>query len=219
MTGGSRCEAEVYLLHRDGHRLPVLIRAAPLTDEKGEIIGAVEVFSDNAARLALAHRVQDLQKKALLDSLTDLPNRRFIEMQLRSKLDEMERYGFLFIDIDHFKEINDRNGHDVGDKVLQMLARTMNNSLRPFDVLGRWGGEEFVAVTPNVDVDALSTIGNRLRSLVEKSRFTAGSRVIRVTVSIGATLSKRDDSEEELIKRADQLMYKSKAAGRNRLSI
>ena len=223
MTEGHRCEAEVYLLHRDGHRLPVQIRAAPLRDSEGQIVGAVEIFNDNSSKLALVDRVRDLQETVLLDPLTDLPNRRFISMQLKSKLEEMARYGLsfgvLFIDIDHFKELNDTYGHAAGDKALKMVGNTMSNALRPFDVVGRWGGEEFLVITPNVDEGSLKNIGDRLRSLVEQSSLRTESGLVRTTISVGGTISQREDDEDRLVKRADQLMYESKASGRNAVTV
>ncbi len=216
-------EQEVYLRHKDGHRAPVLVRASPLRDSSGQVIGAVEIFSDNTPRITLAQKVEELQKLALLDPLTGLGNRRYAELTMHTKLDEMRRYdsrfGVLFLDIDYFKKINDTYGHETGDKVLQMVAKTLQNGVRSSDTVGRWGGEEFVAFIAHVDDWALSGLANKLRRLVEKSNFSAKKALINVTVSIGATISKMGDNVEELLGRADQLMYKAKLAGRNRVAI
>ncbi len=158
----------------------------------------------------------------LLDPLTELGNRRYLEMQLSGRLKEMDRYGWpfgvLFADIDLFKNVNDTYGHGVGDRVLKMVGRTMQNSIRSYDIVGRWGGEEFLAVIVNVGEDHLCRIAQKLRSLVGKSRITEGKDSIRVTVSVGATLARPDDTAETLVKRADRLMYRSKASGRNRVT-
>jgi diguanylate cyclase (GGDEF)-like protein len=124
----------------------------------------------------------------------------------------------MFIDIDHFKEVNDRYGHDVGDQVLKMVATTVANSLRPFDVVARWGGEEFIALLVNVGEQELQSIAERARRLAELSGFKKGEDVIRVTVSIGATRSRPDDTMEDVVARADRLMYQSKGRGRNCVS-
>lgn len=216
-------EIEAYLHHKDGHRVPVSIRATPILDENGETTGAVEVFSDNSSREALRQRVEDLQRTALLDTLTGLGNRRYIEQNLAARLDEMRRYGnrfgVLFMDIDHFKSINDTHGHDVGDRVLKMIAKTVSGNLRPFDILGRWGGEEFVAVVANLDAEQLERISNRFRFLVEESGLSCDGEWIRCTISIGGTMCLPEDSVEGLIRRADQLMYESKTLGRNRVTL
>jgi diguanylate cyclase (GGDEF)-like protein/PAS domain S-box-containing protein len=220
--GGER-EAELYLLHKAGHRIPVAIRVAPIAEPGGRIVGAMEVFSDNLTGETAARVIRELRDMALLDPVTELGNRRYLELHLGARLKEMDRYGWsfgvLFADIDFFKNVNDTYGHDVGDRALKMVGRTLQNSVRSFDIVGRWGGEEFLAVIVNVNEERLSSIARKLCHLVEKSSFTEGKDTIRVTVSIGATLVRPDDTVETLMKRADRLMYRSKEAGRNRFTI
>ena len=216
-------ETEAYLQHKDGHRLPVLIRVSPLRDVRGNIVGAVETFSDNSSKAALLNRIDELQKESLVDPLTGLANRRCIDMKLHSRIDEMQRYGWpcgvLFLDIDNFKIVNDTYGHNVGDRVLMMVARTLSSNLRSHDLLGRYGGEEFVAIITNVNMAKLHSFANRLRLLVEKSSLDTEYSTLRVTVSIGATLVRPEDTVEAAITRADLFMYNSKIGGRNRVSI
>ncbi len=216
-------EAKVYLRHQDGHRLPVLVRASPLRDRTRNVAGAVEIFNDNSAQDALTEKVEELEDAALLDPLTEVGNRRHIEMRLRDRLAEMDRYdspfGVLFMDIDRFKVVNDTYGHDVGDNVLRMVAKTLALNLRPFDDLGRWGGEEFVAIVGRADEADVRSIAERCRALVEQSGIPNGSDYIRVTISIGATIAEPRDTAESLLIRADQLMYQSKTAGRNCVSL
>jgi diguanylate cyclase (GGDEF)-like protein/PAS domain S-box-containing protein len=220
---GDQREVEVYLHHKDGRRLPVIVRTAPVRDAEGNIIGAVEVFNDNSARLATAQRLKELEQLALLDPLTQLANRRYLEMSLSLRFDEMNRYGWsfgvLFIDADNFKRINDIYGHDIGDEVLRMIGNTFMNNARSSDSVGRWGGEEFVAIIRNVDEENLYVLAERFRLLIAESRLPVWPMTIRVTVSIGATLAQPDDSVETLLKRADRLLYQSKHAGRNRVSL
>lgn len=223
LSDGRVREAEVYLKHKDGHRVPVFIRVSPLRDSNGHIVGAVESFRDNSSEAALLQKVEDLQKMALLDPLTGLANRRYIDMTLSSRLDEMKRYDWpcavLFIDIDNFKVINDAYGHSTGDKILKMVARTLASNLRSFDMLGRYGGEEFIAIITNVNAEQLYIFADRLRLLVEQSSLSAGVGRVGATISIGATLAQTTDTVETVLKRADQLMYQSKTAGRNRVSM
>jgi diguanylate cyclase (GGDEF)-like protein/PAS domain S-box-containing protein len=219
MEEDAMLEQEVYLRHKDGHRAPVLVRASPIKNGKGHIIGAVEIFSDNSPRISLEHKVEELQKLSLLDQLTGLGNRRYAELTVHTKLDEMRRYGWnfgvLFMDVDNFKKINDTHGHETGDKVLQMAAKTLQKGVRSSDLVSRWGGEEFIAFIAQVDKQTLCALANKLRMLVEQSSFFTAQELINVTVSIGGTISRKSDTAEELIDRADQLMYKGKLSGRN----
>jgi len=114
----------------------------------------------------------------------------------------------LFIDIDHFKSINDNFGHRVGDKVLKMVAMVLLKNIRSFDTVGRWGGEEFIIIVLNVNKKRLMKIANKLRILVQSSTFPLRRKksIMRVTISIGAAISQPIDTVKSLIQRADKLM-------------
>ena len=223
LRDGKAREEDVFLHHKSGHRVPVSIRVSPIQDPQGSVIGAVEVFSDASSRINAKHTIEELQRLALLDALTGVGNRRYAEMNLKFRLAEQERYGWpfavLFIDIDRFKEVNARHGHDTGDAVLQMTAKSLSNSLRSFDTVCRWGGEEFVAVVINVDEAGLRRVCDKLRVMVEQSSISRDHQSVKVTVSIGATIAREDDTIDTLMQRADRLMYRSKEEGRNRVSI
>jgi diguanylate cyclase (GGDEF)-like protein/PAS domain S-box-containing protein len=219
---GRPTKSEAYLHHREGYRLPVSIRVTPILNESGEVIGAAELFSDNSAKAHMLQRIEELETMALIDPLTRMANRRYLEMHLSNRIEEMHRYGWgfgvLFADIDDFKRINDTYGHDAGDKVLKMVARTLAGNARPFDIFGRWGGEEFVAVIENVSIKDLPVIANRFRLLVDNSYLSIADEKIRVSVSVGATVARREDTVDTVVRRADRLMYQSKRAGKNRLT-
>lgn len=212
----------VFLHHKDGHRVPVSVRATVLTDENGEVIGGVEVFTDVSSLEANEHRVKELEKLALLDNLTQLANRNYIEKELESRFQEKDRmgvpFGILVIDIDYFKNFNDTYGHDVGDKVLKYVANTLVGNARPFDLYGRWGGEEFIGIMRNVSIKELEAISERVRTLVENAYIVHNDEKLHVTVSIGTTAARVDDDAKSLFKRADTLMYQSKNEGRNRVT-
>ncbi len=216
-------QAEVFLHHKAGHRVPVLVRVSPLLDARGEALGAVEVFSDNTAQFDLAARVGELERMAMLDSFTGLGNRRFLEHSLENLLALYRRYAWpfalVFLDLDDFKQINDGFSHLVGDKVLKMVAGTLQRNVRSFDLLGRWGGEEFLIALTNIDEQRLREVLEKLRRLVEASAFWIDERRVGVTISAGATMARRDDTLQTLIERADQLMYVSKGGGKNRVTI
>jgi len=223
LEDGQPREAEVYLLHRNGYRKPVRIRVAPIEDASGRIAGAMEIFSDGSSPASLRRRVALLEKLSALDPLTQIANRRSLESAMASRLAETRRYdvtfAILFIDIDTFKSINDRYGHETGDKVLRVVAQTLNRSLRPFDLCGRWGGEEFLALILNVDEAYLEVVAERVRALIAETRIPLGRSYLQVTVSIGGTMARRDDTPETLLNRSDRLMYRSKMEGRNRVSL
>ena len=216
-------EAEVFLRHRDGHRGPVLVRTGPLKDRAGQVVGGVELFTDLSNILANNSRVRELEQLALLDTLTQLANRAYLQREIEARFEEMRRYGIpfglLFMDIDFFKRFNDTYGHDVGDAVLKLVANTFTANSRAFDVYGRWGGEEFVGVIRSIDAEDLVVLGNRMRVLVNQSFLMHDEARLGVSISLGATVAKPDDTAESLIKRADQLLYRSKKEGRNRLTL
>lgn len=230
MRDGGPREAHVFLHHVDGHRLPVLVRAAPMY-RAGELIGAVETFSDNSTLIAALRQVNELTDVAVRDPLTGVGNRRFADAQVRVALtqateqarlsaDEASglRTGVLFVDLDHFKKINDRHGHLVGDQVLAMVARTLTANLRPSDTVARWGGEEFIAIIPFIDPNRLLSEAEHVRRLVSNAALIVEDDAVEVTVSVGATLIREGDTKESLVARVDQLLYQSKENGRNRVS-
>jgi diguanylate cyclase (GGDEF)-like protein len=223
IVDGKPREAEIYMHHKDGHRIPVSVRISPLTDREGTIIGGIELFTDISNQAANTLRVKELEKLALLDQLTQLANRNYVEREIQNRFEEKKRFnvpfGILFMDIDHFKKVNDRYGHAVGDDVLKFVAKTFTANARPFDLFGRWGGEEFLGIIRNISSEDLGLLGNKLRSLIENSYIVRENEKLRVTISIGATSVSENDTIDSLIKRADVLLYKSKTEGRNRLTL
>ncbi len=222
LKDGQFRESGVYLHHKDGQRVKIFIRTSPI-NEGDEIIGAVEVFVDDSEKATLISNLEELKMVAMYDQLTKLPNRRYIQSHLKTKLEEFHTldipFGLAFIDIDHFKNFNDTYGHELGDKVLQVVAKTYESAVRQGDIVGRWGGEEFIAIFSGIDLEGLEIVTEKIRMLVERSVIREEEQELSVTVSIGATLVNDEDSIDNLIKRADQLMYESKEQGRNRVVI
>ncbi len=223
LDDGMPHRADLFLHHRAGHRVPVRVQAVAVRDEAGAVIGAVEVFTDQTERMEAIRRVEELTEIVFLDPLTGIGNRRYAEVVLEEKMAELTRYGFrfgvLFVDVDHFKEVNDAHGHDVGDAVLKMVAATLARSARSLDFVGRWGGEEFIVLLANVTDFNLPLVADRARRLVEHSELPAAKGAMKVTVSIGATLVRKGEEIADILKRADGLMYEAKSAGRNRVVV
>ncbi len=220
LDDGRERETEVYLHHMDGHRVPIHVRVAPVHGDNGEVIGAVEMFRDARREQAHRERFEQLEKMAFIDPLTGLPNRRYLMDTIEMRLNELKRYkwpfGLLFMDVDHFKKVNDAYGHKIGDNVLKMVANTLKSSARSHDLVGRAGGEEFVAVVTNVEADQLVLIADRFRTLVERSALR-DPKDLGVTISIGAAMAKPGDTCETLMERSDALLYKAKQSGRNNI--
>lgn len=215
-------EAVVFLHHRLGHRVPVSVRVTPLIGRDGSVVGGTELFHDTSDVEALRAKVASLERLSLIDPLTQLPNRRHLESEIEALLARQartgERFGVVFLDIDRFKRLNDEAGHAFGDSTLRTVAQTLGGIIRPSDVMGRWGGDEFLGLFPGVREPQLHDIAQRLRRMVRASRVSLASIERIVTVSCGCTLSKPGDDAVELIRRTDALMYLSKQQGRDRVT-
>jgi diguanylate cyclase (GGDEF)-like protein/PAS domain S-box-containing protein len=216
---GKPREAEVYLHHAEGHRVPILVRTSAIQNEEGKILGAVEVFSNNQTVFKMRRQVDQLEQNILLDALTGIGNRAHSEIKIKSALEEYKQhgvpFGLLFLDVDRFKIFNDTYGHAMGDKVLQSVAKTLRYNLRTSDTCGRWGGEEFIVLLLNVNAESLNQVAEKLRFLISQSSL---GDELTVTISFGATLVRSDDTFESIVQRADSLMYQSKLNGRNRVT-
>lgn len=218
---GQAREAQVWVHHQAGHRLPILVRVLPHEDASGERTGAVQLFTDNVSVQKLAERVAELERMAMVDALTELPNRRYLEMTLQTLLARHERFqapcGVILVDLDHFKFINDTFGHEVGDEALRMVARTMRATARASDTVGRWGGEEFLVLVPDAEREAVICVAERQRVMVERSQLATGDQPLLVTFSAGFTMLQKGDDVASVLRRADERLYEAKHTGRNRV--
>jgi diguanylate cyclase (GGDEF)-like protein/PAS domain S-box-containing protein len=224
MADGTTKEVEVYLHHKDGHRVPVVVHASPIMGAGGRAIGAIEIFSDRSERSGLIAELESLKKEVLTDALTGLGNRRYADLSAASALRDSEAgggsFGALMIDIDHFKAVNDGYGHATGDRVLRMVGWTLANAVRRNDAAARWGGEEFLVVCPRIGPAVLAEVAERVRALIERSWLSLeDGRRVSVTVSVGGALAREGDDLEALVARADERLYACKAGGRNRVDI
>lgn len=159
---------------------------------------------------------------ALTDSLTGLYNRRYLEVHLEklieSNAQSHKALGILFLDIDHFKAVNDTHGHKVGDEVLQIFAERLKNGTRSFDLVSRLGGEEFVVILPDVTPERAYMVAERLRRAISDEPFkcSAEGGELRITTSVGgATINNGGHSVSTILERADKCLFEAKNAGRN----
>ncbi len=214
-------EARVFLRNKGGGRVPVLVRVQPIRGRDGSAIGAVETFSDDSAYHETRRKIDALGRMAFLDHLTQLPNRRCLETALDTVLSEYavhhNPFGVLMFDLNGFKAINDTFGHNFGDVALQKVAFTLAGGLRPSDSIGRWGGDEFLAIVQDVDAKILNELTERCVQLVARiSILSTGGSPVPLSVSGGAVLVYPGVTAKEIIQRADELMYWVKAKGRSR---
>jgi diguanylate cyclase (GGDEF)-like protein len=166
--------------------------------------------------------IQELERLATTDPLTGVLNRRHLFTLAEQELKRAQRYDNIFsvliLDIDHFKQINDTYGHTVGDRVLEVMAQTVLNSLRKVDYFGRFGGEEFVAFLPETDIDAAIMVAERVREKVKAIAISVQEQLVSMTVSIGvASYQSGDETVDSIIQRADKALYQAKHQGRNRV--
>lgn len=217
---GEILENNVFLRHKNGHRVPISIRTMPLFDQDGNIAAAIEVFHDTRMHDEVMTENRRLQLMLIKDELTGAYNRRYIKHQIQAMEAEYSQFStpfaLLFIDIDHFKQVNDSYGHRVGDDVLKTVSATIQHAIRQDDILGRWGGEEFIVLLKHVQPEHIFLIAEKIRVLVEKTLTKATNEGVRVTISIGGTSYQDGYSIDQLIERADQAMYQAKQQGRNR---
>jgi diguanylate cyclase (GGDEF)-like protein/PAS domain S-box-containing protein len=224
LKDGRRREVSVFLHHKKGHRVPVLVRISPIRDAQKKITGAVQIFSDNSATVARAERLSDLQRTSMLDELTGLPSRACLDRELETRVAELERFGRVFgvilMDVDHMGEINRRHGRETGDDVLRMIGQTLLYNSRPFDVIGRWDGERFLGIVLNVDRKELAKVAHRFQSLVAASHLPLeDGKTLHASVSIGAAVAKWGDSAEEILAIVGGMLKQSKRMGRNRVTV
>lgn len=200
----------------DGRIRWFLNRTVPVEDNNGRILEWVGAGREITRRKL---REQRLKKRATLDQLTKALNRWAFEELLD---DEIEKAGenkapfsLVLFDADHFKSINDEYGHGVGDDVLRKLAETVGQFVRRTDSLARWGGEEFMVLLPDTDIDDAKWLAERLRRRVAATGFPEAGQV---TISIGVAQYALGESKDAVLKRVDDALYRAKESGRNRVS-
>ena len=214
------CRVDVSWKKADGQEMWGECMVGPVVESGGSTGGYVAVIRD----VSVEHiNTQELIDAALTDSLTGLYNRRGLEG--RSEALHFRPGGspiaqvWIMVDIDHFKRVNDTYGHEAGDEVLKAVAEALRATARGADVVARFGGEEFVLVLPETSADMAVRIAERLRLTIEALSTDVGGQVIRVTASFGVAQRAAQESQLEVLERADTALYSSKKDGRNRVTM
>lgn len=218
---GKQRKARVLVRHKLGHRLPIRVNIFPVVED-GKTIGAIEIFTQDSPTVYDDDIIAHLSEVAMHDALTELPNRRYLESFLGYRVSEYNRFeklfAVLFADIDNFGQFNNDYGHEAGDAVLKNIAASLKKSARSNDLVGRWGGEEFLGIYSISKTYDAPIIAEKFRRLVESTEVEYTDNSLHVTVSIGVTVVRPGDTPESIVERADKLMYKSKASGKNKVS-
>jgi diguanylate cyclase (GGDEF)-like protein/PAS domain S-box-containing protein len=224
LKDGSARRTKAFLLHKHGRRIPASVSVQPISAADGSIIGVVQIFKDQSQREASRRKVEAMERLAFIDPLTQLPNRRSLEMSLEGALHAYKvtrmPFGALLIDLDRLKNINDSYGHANGDYALSQAAKILSGAVRPTDTVGRWGGDEFLAILPGVSTGVLRQLAERCGTNVARdSYFNIDDQLVSLSISVGGTVARAQDDAATLIARADDLLYQSKTAGRNSVTI
>ena len=238
MTGPEVCR-RVRETHREPYIYILLLTSKNTKDETVEGLEAgaddyiVKPFDEHElqVRLRAGKRIVDLQlhllqareelrERANKDLLTMLPNRPAIAAQLEQELARCHRdrrtVGVILLDLDHFKKINDTYGHFAGDAVLRETAARLRGNMRPYDAIGRYGGEEFLVVLPNCDLEQAATQAERMRHRLHSTAMLVDGAEMRVSASFGVTVSDGSERNPDVFVRvADEALYRAKASGRN----
>ena len=175
--------------------------------------------------LELSRTLRKLTDMSRTDHLTGLANKRHLETVLHGEMERSRRsgdhLGVVFADLDHFKKVNDNYGHQVGDEVLRLFSERLKHATRPYDNLFRYGGEEFVIVSPGSDAEGLFSLAERIRKAVAQEEFATSRENLKVTASLGCALFDpgADKNPDQLLTRADGALYNAKETGRNRVVV
>jgi diguanylate cyclase (GGDEF)-like protein/PAS domain S-box-containing protein len=223
LVGGS-CRDEIQKLSKSGSFIETDTALSLLKDDNGQVIGIIEFSQDitqkKEVEIKLQKQTELLNHQAYHDHLTNLPNRLLFEDRLEQSIAKSKRedanFALLFIDLDNFKEINDTLGHNIGDKVLQMISKKLSTCVRAEDSLSRLGGDEFTIILQNIkSPNSAAEVAQKLLDLIS-TKITINNNEIYLSASIGISLSPKDSTNKsDLIKFADSAMYKAKDNGKN----
>jgi diguanylate cyclase (GGDEF)-like protein len=187
-----------------------------------------EIQKENKEIEELRKRVQmlegelkEVKKEAKIDDLTNMLNKKALNDELNKQEQMYKRfnrdYSVIFFDIDHFKNVNDTYGHDAGDVILKSVGLLLNRYSREIDIVGRFGGEEFVIIAPQTDKNGAKIFAQKIRKVIAKTKFMYKKTRIDITISAGVAQRSEASSKEEVLELADKRLYKAKKAGRNRV--
>lgn len=211
ISTGETWKGEFRNISKSGEEYWLRSIITPEYDEEKRLIGYMQIAQEITAR-------KKLELLSTTDALTQIYNRHKLDQVLSDERGRYRRYGHVYsviiIDLDYFKSINDTWGHQAGDDTLKTVAKTLQDTSRKVDFAGRWGGEEFLVICPNTELDGAYMLAEKLRLTISTLRFEQG---FSVTASMGVATTQKDESINELLARADKSLYEAKLKGRNRV--
>ncbi len=223
LRDGKRSDVQVSLRHKSGHRLLVRLHAAPIRDAHGSVIGAVENFEEVIPTAGFAERQNKLAAYGCLDEDSGVLNHGMVQSHLREALatfaDHRVPFSILCIGIDRLDAIKSRYGGGAVNALIRVAGQTLENSLRPTDFLGRWMGNEFLAVLLECSSDEVTRVGERLRKMVNQCKVEWWGDTLQLTVSMGATSAKTADTAEAMLLRAEDGLRECLKQGGNGLLV
>ncbi len=218
---GERRDGDYFLHHKDGYRLPITLRVAPLRGHAGTIIGTIHIFTERPQRLAALEHAKDYERFTFLDPLTEAGNRKYTEVALNQAVEAFARYGrrpgVAIIDVDRLAQVNRHYSPAVGDQVLRAVTRTLISCLRPYDFLGRWRDDRFYAILADTHAEHLEDLAGQCRAQVCNSALDLGGQYVQVSVSIGTSLLVPNDTLATWLGRAERNLREAKSEGGNRV--
>ena len=213
VSSGKIWDGEIRNKNKNGEDYWLQQHIVPTFDENNNIETLVSLGTDITAK-------KELEKMASVDKLTDIYNRRMIDNFLKQEIEIEKRHSnglsVILIDIDHFKDVNDTYGHQMGDMVLSKIAELISINSRKSDIQGRFGGEEFIVICPQTTCKEALVLAQKIRISVENYKF---EQIGTKTISLGISAFEKNDTEESLVKKADIALYQAKNGGRNRASL
>lgn len=211
---------DIEIVKKNGETIPTNITYLPIFDKKlHDFLGSVLIMQDIRTEYELKRRNEQLQEKTIRDGLTKLYNHQYSVEIIKEEIDKLhtnknnKELSLMMIDIDHFKHVNDSYGHLFGDHVLETVSSILENTVNDNGYVGRFGGEEFIIILPQIGLDEAYDLGEKIRSQIENYKF---HRDLNLTVSIGIKQFV-NESFVQFVKNADDLLYKAKQNGRNRI--
>jgi diguanylate cyclase (GGDEF)-like protein len=216
MRDGHPREADLYLLHKDGQRVPVRVQALPLRDENGAVIGAAECFDVRVVLPTAAISIRAVGSDSI-DSVTELPDRGATLARLPEALREFAEsslpFGVLSIAIDNLEGMLHKDGRNAVDAVLYATGQTLRANVGPNDMVGRWSADRFVAVLTSCTAGTLASAARMLKRLTNSEAIPWWGDHLSVTVSMGGTIVRADDTPKSLVERAEQALEAGRAGG------
>ncbi|MGA2985325.1 MAG: diguanylate cyclase [Terriglobia bacterium] len=219
MRDGKARESRVYLHHKSGYAVPVSLRAVPIRDAHGHVIGAVESFVERPCASSRRRPESDLAIGHGLDAVTQLPDYPFTESHLVSLIkfasEHVIPFGLLCVQLDHLHALRATHGLDAAEAIMNVIAHTLRNGLDPLDFVGRWSEDQFLAIIANCSEVDLLTTAERLKRLARSSEIAWWGDPLSATVSVGGTVLRPGEPIEALLGRAGNALQQADAKGGN----